>query len=316
MSFTDNLHYLRKRDKVTQEELADRLGVSRQSVSKWETGEAYPETDKLISICDIFGVSLDDLLRNDLTASEAVDETSDEKSDEEEKKVFIGHMNKFSLHIALGVFLVLFGVGVCMVLTAQNGNLFDILGGVAVILFVAAAVFLFVFAGIEHDRFQKAHTEVKSAYLDAQILEFGKRFAVGMASLICGILLDVVFLVTLTSLIDEGIITCASKDAAYCYVVAAFFGVLAFIVGGIVYLGIQHSKYHVEEYNRQSQEEVNPTKSQKLKGGLCGIIMLVATAVFLLLGFICELWHPAWVAFPIGGILCAIVSIAFDSKRS
>jgi len=65
MSFSENLHYLRKRDKVTQEELADKLGVSRQSVSKWETGEAYPETDKLLLLCDLFGVSLDGLMRGD-----------------------------------------------------------------------------------------------------------------------------------------------------------------------------------------------------------------------------------------------------------
>ena len=54
MSFSENLQYLRKRDRITQEELADKIGVSRQSVSKWETGEAYPETDKLIVLCDMF----------------------------------------------------------------------------------------------------------------------------------------------------------------------------------------------------------------------------------------------------------------------
>lgn len=63
MAFADNLQYLRKRDKITQEELADKLQVSRQSVSKWETGEAYPETEKIIALCDIFGVTMDDLMR-------------------------------------------------------------------------------------------------------------------------------------------------------------------------------------------------------------------------------------------------------------
>ena len=71
MNLPQNLQYLRKRDKITQEDLADKLGVSRQSVSKWETGEAYPETDKLILICDLFGTTLDELIRGDLTASAA-----------------------------------------------------------------------------------------------------------------------------------------------------------------------------------------------------------------------------------------------------
>lgn len=68
MSFADNLQYLRKNNKITQEELAEELNISRQSISKWETGEAYPETDKLIALCDKFGVTLDELLRGDLTS--------------------------------------------------------------------------------------------------------------------------------------------------------------------------------------------------------------------------------------------------------
>ncbi len=69
MPLAENLQYLRKRDKITQEELADKLQVSRQSVSKWETGEAYPETEKIIALCDIFGVTMDDLMRGDVSGS-------------------------------------------------------------------------------------------------------------------------------------------------------------------------------------------------------------------------------------------------------
>ena len=66
MSFAENMQYLRERDGLTQEELAEKLDVSRQSVSKWETGEAFPETEKLIVLCDMFGVDLDSLLRGDV----------------------------------------------------------------------------------------------------------------------------------------------------------------------------------------------------------------------------------------------------------
>ncbi len=68
MSFADNIQFLRRREGMTQEELAGRLGVSRQSVSKWETGEAYPETEKILYLCDLFSVGMDDLMRGDLTA--------------------------------------------------------------------------------------------------------------------------------------------------------------------------------------------------------------------------------------------------------
>lgn len=67
MAFCDNLQYLRKMGKITQEELAEKLGVSRQSVSKWETGDAYPETEKIIALCRMFGVSMDELMLGDLS---------------------------------------------------------------------------------------------------------------------------------------------------------------------------------------------------------------------------------------------------------
>ena len=67
MSFADNIQFLRRREGMTQEELAGRLGVSRQSVSKWETGEAYPETEKILCLCELFSVGMDDLMRGDLT---------------------------------------------------------------------------------------------------------------------------------------------------------------------------------------------------------------------------------------------------------
>ena len=66
MGFKDNLQYLRGSHNMTQEQLAMLIGVSRQSVSKWESEKAYPEMDKLLMLCDMFGVSLDDLVMGDV----------------------------------------------------------------------------------------------------------------------------------------------------------------------------------------------------------------------------------------------------------
>ena len=66
MSFRENLQYLRGTRNMTQEQLAMLLGVSRQAISKWESEKAYPEMDKLLMICDLFGVTLDDLVMGDV----------------------------------------------------------------------------------------------------------------------------------------------------------------------------------------------------------------------------------------------------------
>lgn len=69
MSFKENLQYLRGSRNMTQEQLAMLLGISRQAISKWESEKAYPEMDKLLMLCDMFGVTLDDLVMGDVRAS-------------------------------------------------------------------------------------------------------------------------------------------------------------------------------------------------------------------------------------------------------
>ena len=64
--FSENLKKIRKEHKLSQEQLADELGVSRQAISKWESAIAYPEMDKIIALCDKFNLNIDDLLHKDI----------------------------------------------------------------------------------------------------------------------------------------------------------------------------------------------------------------------------------------------------------
>lgn len=70
MNFCNNLQKLRKNKNISQEQLAEELGVSRQAVSKWESGASYPEMDKLVLLCKIFNCNLDDLINKDITQIE------------------------------------------------------------------------------------------------------------------------------------------------------------------------------------------------------------------------------------------------------
>ena len=60
--FRDNLIELRKMANLSQEELAEKIGVSRQTLSKYETGESLPDIEKCMAIADVFGVTMDDLV--------------------------------------------------------------------------------------------------------------------------------------------------------------------------------------------------------------------------------------------------------------
>ena len=77
MNLSDNLKRIRKENNLSQEQLADKLGVSRQAVSKWESNQAYPEMDKVLQICKMFNLNIDELLNQNI---KEVNETKQSKN--------------------------------------------------------------------------------------------------------------------------------------------------------------------------------------------------------------------------------------------
>ena len=76
MNFGENLQNLRKMSHISQEELAEKLNVSRQAISKWESNDCYPETEKLIKICEIFNCSMDTILKGKVQKKNETTKTS------------------------------------------------------------------------------------------------------------------------------------------------------------------------------------------------------------------------------------------------
>ena len=74
MKFGENLKKIRKNKKMSQEQLAEKMNVSRQSVSKWENSEAYPEMNNILELCKIFNCKLNDLVHSDISDINSLDE--------------------------------------------------------------------------------------------------------------------------------------------------------------------------------------------------------------------------------------------------
>ena len=72
MKFNENLKYLRKQSNLTQEQLAEELNVSRQAITKWETNKGIPDIANLIAISDEFGLSLDELIKDDVAVKKKI----------------------------------------------------------------------------------------------------------------------------------------------------------------------------------------------------------------------------------------------------
>ncbi len=100
MKFGENLRNLRKSKNITQEELSEKVNVSRQSVSKWETGEAYPEMNNILELCKIFHCNINDLVNDNMIDLDSLDEDvvmSVVKFKKEKQKQMKGISNILSL---------------------------------------------------------------------------------------------------------------------------------------------------------------------------------------------------------------------------
>lgn len=144
MKFGDKLIVLRKNNGLSQEELAEKLGVSRQSVSKWESNNTYPETDKIVQICNLFDCSMDDLINDKVTDVESTlrknknnfNEVWDSLLEFITKTINMFSHMKFStglkcvIEMAILAFVLwLVGLGVCGISSNIIANLFDFFGG-------------------------------------------------------------------------------------------------------------------------------------------------------------------------------------------
>lgn len=103
----NRLQQLRKENGYTQEVLAEKLGISRQSISKWERAEASPDTDNLLALAKIYGISVDQLL--DTSADVTIINTDDKKNDVKGKmKSMLSKANDFGMYSELAKKLVKF----------------------------------------------------------------------------------------------------------------------------------------------------------------------------------------------------------------
>jgi len=90
MNFSEKLQILRKEKRLSQEGLAEKLNVSRQAVSKWESGQSFPELDKIIILSDIFSFTVDELVKDNIELKRNIEDkkTEEKKNDSQEDKEY------------------------------------------------------------------------------------------------------------------------------------------------------------------------------------------------------------------------------------
>ena len=307
MSLGENLQFLRKRENMTQEQLAETLEVSRQSVSKWESDSTYPETDKLLQLAELFHCTLDDLMRKDISSQYI-----------EDKSNYDQHKNQFSKRITLGVCLILSGLTLTCFLQAvlpyREGLDRDGLSGIVFLLFVVVAVAIFIVTGLQDGYFTKKHPYIEDFYSEEEKETFHKKFTTLITTGVVLIIAGIIIFMGFESIIDPATKRFTDLDTG------SLFGSFLLLCVTIavtlfVYAGTQESKYNIRHYNLMQDRNSQTFKNDKKIGLICGCIMMAATMIYLACGFLGNLWHIAWVVYPIFGISCGIVSIIINRNN-
>ncbi len=294
MNFGENLQNLRKMSHISQEELAEKLNVSRQAISKWESNDCYPETEKLIKICEIFNCSMDTILKGKVQKKNETTKTSYEKI-----------MNKFSKGIALGVFLILLGTTFLLGIISRSTDEKNIITGVIILLiFVLFTIPIFIIRGLEIETFKRKNPLLENFYTSEEIDKYDKVFSKALVISISIIILGVIVFMALYGfkIFNGNVIMQVS-------ILMIFITISTPI---LVYHGIQKDKYDIEKHNKANNYI---KENEELLGKISGVIMIMATIIYFILGFIWNLWKYNWLIYPICGMICGIFAIILQKEK-
>ncbi|QOY60590.1 helix-turn-helix transcriptional regulator [Thermophilibacter immobilis] len=333
MSFRDNLQHLRAMRNMTQEQLAMLLGVSRQSVTKWEAEKSYPEMDKLIKICHVFDCSLDELVQGDLTGrasdSGAAALVSGPPTD---VCGYDEHLRLFANRISSGVAVIIAGValGTLADFLAGSYGFSDELSAIPILGAVALSLAFLIPAGMEHTAFKRSHPYVEDFYTQAEKGTARHDLAV---ALVAGV--GLILVGCIPSALMDGSAFEGGADTLFMAIVAV--AVWMIVRWSMLYHGHDLSAYNREALWDAEVEDImaaqidedrrerllaakrgRAARKGEVTGGICGLIMLASTIVALVWLFSSpaqtgsQASMPFWLPWPIGGISCGVVSIVID----
>ena len=315
MILADKIIDLRKKAGWSQEELADKLGVSRQSVSKWEGAQSIPDMNKILQLSDLFGVSTDYLLKDSMEAAEPVPAQDAETEGTtfvsmEEANAFLEYKNESAPRIALGVLLCILSPITLLLLggAQQSGRLAmtelqaGMIGLIVLLLMIAGAVLLFVLTGMKGSKYEYLEKDaLDTAYgVSGMVRERMQRSEnEHTRSVAVGVVLCVLAAVPLFVLI-----LWRGEDELYGSLgVCAILALVAIGVHTIVRTSVPWEGY------RMLLEEGDYTRAAKRSNRkYSGIYWGLVTAGYLAVSFLTQRWDMTWIVWPVAGVLYGVVA--------
>ena len=316
MILADKIIENRKKNGWSQEELAEKLGVSRQSVSKWEGAQAIPDMKKIVLMSELFGVSTDYLLRDDIETVPAPETTPVDRGLEdtvrsvsmEEASGFLENNERAASRISTGVMMCILSPVLLILLgglaEADFISISDAAaeaGGTALlIIIIAIAVGMFIRESMRGKAYEYLdNTAIDTEYgvsgmVKARRDDYAEKHS---RLLIIGIMMCIVGAVPM--LIMEMVRYSNNTDLLPIVGCAAMLITVAVGVKLIVLTCIRQGGYD------RLLEEGDYTRLNKRAGRYDGIYWAVAIVIYLGWSFVTMRWEFTWIVWPIAGVLFA-----------
>ncbi len=309
MIFADKLIKLRRQKGWSQEELAEQMSVTRQSVSKWESMQSLPDLDRILQLSKLFGVSTDYLLKDEIEDEQAEEqEQSGRYVTVQEADDFLTAKKAVAVPVSIGVFLCILSPICLLMLGALSENTKNrisenMAGGLGLIIligFIAAAVTIFIISGTKTSEFEYMEKEILIA--DANVIkkvkyEKDKFSRIFTRFCTAGTILCVLSLIPLFA----GIIINEDDD-----VVATASLCLTIFIVAIGVMLLTRVNIINNAYNMLLQEG-DYSKDKKKRNPFVSAVTvtywLTATAIFLVWSFLTNKWNITWVVFAAAGVL-------------
>lgn len=331
MILADKIMSLRKKNGWSQEELAEKLNISRQSVSKWESSASIPDIDRIIAMSRLFGVSTDYLLMDELEkelpsgADDVYEAPKIKKVSVEEANEFMNLSRKLAGRIAAATALFVLSPIPLLILAglseygrAQNAISEDIAGGMGVaivLILVAIGAGIHILCGMRMEKYEFMEKESLTLQYGVEgIVRKKKEDFAGTyrACIVAGVVLCIIGAVPLfaaTAIFPSDLIYMYCVDVLLALVaVAVFLMVWVCCIQGSFDKLLQEGDYTVEKKEM----------GKKLSFFSCAYWCL-ATAAFLGVGFYSGEWKYAWLSWPIAALLYAalrsVIKMVIKSRQ-
>lgn len=327
MILAEKIAYLRKQKDWSQEELADQLEISRQSVSKWESAASIPELDKIIRMSSIFGVSTDFLLKDEYDTGTINDGGQGEEPVEveqdvktlslEEANTYLETVHRTCTPIAVGVMLCVLSP-ICLMLlggwseygpVSVTENMAGGLGTVILLLKVAAAVALFIVNGMKLAPYEYLEEENVclqygvSGIVERQRDNFRQKY---QKNLVLGVVLCILSVVPLMIAAGLGV-----GDIWGVYSLCLLFVIISFGVFLLVRVSCIWGSF--QKLLQEGDYSADRKRDRRKAGPLIGAYWCLVTAIYLGINLFntargdYNSWQTTWPVWPVAALVFVVL---------